>query len=85
MVAFLSQAGFQNAKEHRVRHMLAFRDEDDYLTSILKATPIGHSLSEEPVQVQQEVLAKTRSNLRSWRTAEGLSIPAECVVVTARK
>jgi SAM-dependent methyltransferase len=85
MVAFLSHAGFQDANEHRVRHLLGFRDEDDYLNSILKATPIGHSLSEEPEPVQREILAKTRRNLHEWRTGGGLSVPAECVVVTACK
>jgi ubiquinone/menaquinone biosynthesis C-methylase UbiE len=85
MVAFLEAAGFREAHEDRVRHSLTFADEEEYLRSILKATPIGHSLSEETEEVQNEVLAKTRENLRRWRSPQGLSLPGECVVVLARK
>ncbi|MCI4341433.1 MAG: methyltransferase domain-containing protein [Thermoplasmata archaeon] len=85
MVAFLESAGFANALEERRRYFLRFDDEDAYFRAILKATPIGHSLSEEPEDVQQEVLRKTRQNLAPWRTPEGLRIPGEGVIVTARK
>ena len=84
MVAFLEGAGFRDAREERRSHRLHFDDEEAYLRAILTATPIGHSLSEEPDEVQQQVLRKTRENLRAWRTAEGLSIPGESVIVTAR-
>ena len=85
MVAFLTEAGFSRAHEERVEHVIQVRDEDAYLDSILKGTPIGHSLLEETPDVQAEVLRKTRANLQRWRNEQGLSIPAECVVVTARK
>jgi ubiquinone/menaquinone biosynthesis C-methylase UbiE len=85
MVAFLEHAGFESATEERRQHSLRFDDEEAYFTSILKATPIGHSLTEEPEQTQQEVLRKARINLGPWRTPEGLSIPGEGVLVVARK
>jgi SAM-dependent methyltransferase len=85
MVAFLTEAGFVQAREERVQSEVQVRDEDAYLDSILKGTPIGHSLLEETPEVQAEVLRKTRANLQRWRNDRGLSIPAECVVVTARK
>jgi len=85
MVAFLTEAGFHEAREERLNQTIEVRDEEAYLASILKATPIGHSLHEETPEVQEEVLRKTRENLRRWRTAKGLSLPAECVIVTARK
>jgi SAM-dependent methyltransferase len=85
MVAFLEAAGFVDGQEHRVTHRMRFDDEDAYLRSVLKATPIGHSLSEEPPEVQEEVLRKTRENLRKWRTSEGIQLPAECVIAGARK
>jgi ubiquinone/menaquinone biosynthesis C-methylase UbiE len=85
MAAFLRSAGFREAREYGSRHMLRFPDEDTYLDSILKATPIGHSLSEETDAVQREVLAKARANLQAWRTPTGFSVPAECVLVTGRK
>jgi ubiquinone/menaquinone biosynthesis C-methylase UbiE len=85
MVAFLKRAGFEQASEDRVEHKLRFEGPEEYLRAILKATPIGHSLSEESVEVQQEVLRKTRENLSRWSTTSGLSLPAECVFVSARK
>jgi ubiquinone/menaquinone biosynthesis C-methylase UbiE len=85
MVAFLESAGFQNALEERRQYFLKFEDEEAYLQAILKATPIGHSLSEETEEVQTEVLRKTRENLTPWKTPEGLSIPGEGVIVSARK
>ncbi len=85
MVAFLESAGFENAIEERREYALKFDNEDSYLQSLLKATPIGHSLSEEPEDVQKEVLRKTRENLVPWKTSEGLSIPGEGVIVVARK
>ena len=85
MVGFLKAAGFREAQEQRLTHPMRFEDEEHYLRSILKATPIGRSLSEETQEVQQEVLRETRANLRQWRTPDGLSIPCECVFATASK
>jgi ubiquinone/menaquinone biosynthesis C-methylase UbiE len=85
MVRFLESAGFQAPQEERHTHSLQFENENRYLQSILKATPIGHSLSEEPPEVQQEVLRETRKNLQPWMTSGGISIPGECVFVTAAK
>jgi SAM-dependent methyltransferase len=85
MVAFLETAGFHEASEMRRQYFLKFDDEEAYFQAILKATPIGHSLSEEPEDTQKEVLRRTRENLVPWRTPEGLSIPGEGVIVVARK
>jgi SAM-dependent methyltransferase len=85
MVAFLERAGFKGAVEERRQYNLRFDNEDAYLSSILKATPIGHSLSEESEETQQEVLRKTRANLVPWKAAGGLSIPGEGVLVLAHK
>ncbi|HKS59329.1 MAG TPA: methyltransferase domain-containing protein [Thermoplasmata archaeon] len=85
MVKFLQEAGFHEASEKRLTHSIRYEDEERYLQSILKATPIGHSLSEESQEVQEEVLRKTRKNLLHWKTPQGLSIPGECVFVTATK
>jgi ubiquinone/menaquinone biosynthesis C-methylase UbiE len=85
MVAFLKAAGFAEAVEQRRTYFLKFDDEEDYLHALLKATPIGHSLSEETEETQKEVLTKTRENLKKWKTPEGLAIPGEGVIVFARK
>lgn len=85
MASFLTKAGFQDTQEDRLVHSMHWDDEAQYLQSLLKATPIGHSLSEETPEVQQQVLRETHSNLERWRTAEGLTIPSECVFVTATK
>jgi|SRR5208282_4411602 len=84
MVAFLEAAGFQGAHEERRTYTMSFRDPDDYLQTLLKGTPIGHSLSEETEVVQAEILAKTRVNLSRWTTSDGISLPAEVVFVSAR-
>ncbi|MCI4348630.1 MAG: methyltransferase domain-containing protein [Thermoplasmata archaeon] len=85
MVEFLKAAGFGSAAEERVRHSMVFADADHYLKAVLDGTPIGHSLREEELPVQEEVLRKTRKNLEPWQTPQGLAIPAECVLVLARK
>ena len=83
MVAFLEAAGFHDAQEERKQYTMNFADERDYLDTLLTATPIGHSLSEEPQRVQDEVLKKTKANLVQWKTPRGLALPAEVVVVVA--
>ncbi|HTT45608.1 MAG TPA: methyltransferase domain-containing protein [Thermoplasmata archaeon] len=85
MAAFLEAAGFRGAREHRIVHEMRYSDEETYLNTILKATPLGHSLSEEPPEVQEEVLRKTRANLQKWSAPDGFRLPAECVVVGAQK
>ena len=85
MIAFLQKAGFRDVREDRVTHTAPFKDEEDYLSVVMKASPIGHSLREETPEVQREVLRKTRENLQRWKTPGGLRIPGEAVVVTARK
>jgi SAM-dependent methyltransferase len=85
MVAFLEAAGFRGAREHRIVHEMRYSDEEAYLNTILKATPLGHSLSEESPEVQEEVLRKTRANLQKWAAPDGFRLPAECVVVGAQK
>jgi ubiquinone/menaquinone biosynthesis C-methylase UbiE len=85
MVTFLEQAGFDHAREERRTYSLRFDGPDGYLEALLKATPIGHSLSEEPPETQEEVLRKTRENLVQWKVPEGLLIPGEAVFVSARR
>jgi len=85
MVNFLGAAGFREGKEARVEHRMRFDTSEDYLRTILKGTPIGHSLGEEDPATQNEVLQKTRANLEPWTSSRGVSLPAECVIVTARK
>lgn len=85
MVQFLEKSGFHDAAETRITHKFHFRDAEEYLEVLLKGTPIGHSLSEEDAKVQRQVLRNTRANLRAWTNARGISIPGECVFVTARR
>ena len=85
MVEFLQAAGFRSATETRVQHSFHFRDADHYLRSVLEGTPLGHSLREEEPAVQSEVLRKTRENLQRWSSPAGLVLPAEAVVVVARR
>ncbi|MCI4337449.1 MAG: methyltransferase domain-containing protein [Thermoplasmata archaeon] len=85
MVRFLAAAGFQSVQERRVTHTMEFASPEAYLDGLLRGTPIGHSLSEESLEVREEVLAATKSGLEAWRTPQGISLPAEAVLVSARK
>jgi SAM-dependent methyltransferase len=83
MTAFLGTVGFRSAQEERRSFVMTFRDADEYLATILKGTPLGHSLAEEDAAVQAEVVAKTRKNLEAWTTPKGIELPAEVVFVRA--
>jgi SAM-dependent methyltransferase len=83
MVSFLEGAGFQKASETRRRYSLKFADKAAYFQTMLKATPIGHSLSEESKDIQEEILRTTSVNLGQWERSDGLTIPGECVIVAA--
>lgn len=85
MVKLLEGEGFHEAKETRKTHIMAFRDEEQYIEVFVDGTPLGHSIREEDPPVQKRILARTRENLRQWRTRKGLEIPCECVIVTAQK
>lgn len=86
LVALLEKAGFEGARERRVTRDWTFPNEEAYFEGVLKGTPIGHSLSEEEPDVQETVLRRTRENLKRYAQADGtLRLPAECVVVSARK
>lgn len=85
MVKLFEGEGFHEAKEERKTHIMAFQDEDQYIEAFVEGTPLGHSIREEDPPVQKKILARTRENLRQWRTRKGIEIPCECVIVTARK
>ena len=81
----LRKLGFENTKEVRITEEWVARDPDEYLNSILEGSPLGHSLSEEDMEVQQKILEKTRANIKRYDTPNGVRIPAECVQVFASK
>lgn len=85
MVKLFEGEGFHETKEERKTHLMAFRDEDQYIEVFVEGTPLGHSIREEDPPVQKKILARTRENLRQWRTRKGIEIPCECVIVTARR
>jgi hypothetical protein len=64
---------------------MVYKDADEYFNVFVEGTPLGHSIREEDPPVQKKIIARTRQNLRQWRTRRGLEIPCECVIVTARK
>ncbi len=84
MVRFLETAGFRGAVEERRTYTMRFASGDEYLATILKGTPIGHSLGEETPEVQADVLAATRANLDRRSGPDGVRLAAEVVFVTAR-
>ncbi len=85
LVKFFRKVGFREAREERVTEEFHFKDEEEYFSLVLNSTPFGHSLSEEDPYVQKEVLRKARSNLQGWKTRSGITLPAEIVIVTAKK
>jgi enediyne biosynthesis protein CalE5 len=85
MAKLLEDAGFHEPKEERKTHSMTFGDEDQYIEVFVGGTPLGHSIREEDSPVQEKILARTRENLRRWRTKKGIVMPCECVIVTARK
>ena len=85
MVKLLEDAGFHEGKEERKTHVMVYKDADEYFNIFVEGTPLGHSIREEDPAVQKKIIARTRDNLRQWRTRRGLEIPCECVIATARK
>jgi ubiquinone/menaquinone biosynthesis C-methylase UbiE len=86
LVKILGAAGFDDAREERFTHDWEFASEEAYFHNVLKGTPIGHSLGEEDEATQQEVLRKTRLNLKPYTKTDGrIAAPAEGVIVWARK
>ncbi|TLZ55002.1 MAG: class I SAM-dependent methyltransferase [Methanobacteriota archaeon] len=85
MMKLFEDAGFHEAKEERKTHAMTYKNENEYVDVFVEGTPLGHSIREEDPLVQKKILARTRENLRQWRTRKGIEIPCECVIVTARK
>jgi len=85
LTAMLDGLGFVNSKEFRLRGNLVAESAQDYLTMFLNGSPLGHSLSEESKQVQDEVLKKALTNIERYASGDGVSIPAECVLVVTQK
>ncbi len=85
MVRFLSDAGYRDGIERAVSGTVHLSGPDAYLDTVLHGTPLGHSLAEEAPEVQAEILRETRGRLAPYATPDGLALPAECVLVTARK
>lgn len=86
LAGILRKVGFKDVHDERVTHPVAWGTEDAYFRLILDGTPIGHSLHEEDEDVQREVLAKTRENLKAWRRSDGThSATGEAVLVRGVK
>jgi len=85
LTEMLNQMGFAHTKETRMVDNWSAPSVDQYLTMVLEGTPLGHSLSEEDPEIQKVILEKMRKNIAEYQTEKGVSIPAECVLVTAAK
>ena len=85
LVKVFEAAGFHDAKEERKTHVMTFKDEDEYINGFVEGTALAHSIREEELPIQKKILARTRENLRRWKTGRRIEIPCECVIVTARK
>jgi len=85
LAKLLADAGFGETQEERRTHTMAFKDEDEYIEILVEGTPLGRAIQEEDPLVQKKILAKTRANLRKWKSRKGILIPCEGVIVTGTK
>ncbi len=85
LAKLLANAGFGETHEERRTHIIAFKSEDEYIELLIEGTPLGHAIQEEDPSVQKNILAKTRDNLRKWKSRKGIQIPCEGVIVTGTK
>ena len=85
LAKLLADAGFGETQEERRTHTMAFKDEDEYIEILVEGTPLGRAIQEEDPPVQKKILAKTRANLRKWKSRKGILIPCEGVIVTGTK
>jgi len=85
LATMLSGIGFADTAEVRVHGTLVAESVDEYLSMLLQGTPLGHSLSEENEETQRAVREKAKQNISRYSTTTGISIPAECVIVSASK
>src|SRR2546428_3703591 len=85
LAKLLADVGFGEIQEERRTHTMAFRDEDEYVQTLIESTPLGLSIREEDAPVQKKILAKMRANLRKWKSRKGMLIPCEGVIVTGTK
>jgi ubiquinone/menaquinone biosynthesis C-methylase UbiE len=84
MAGFLREAGFQSPSERRLSLQFIFHSPEEYLDTVLRGTPLGHSLGEESPETQETILRATRANLEGRRSGTEIVLPAEAVFVTAR-
>lgn len=85
LTRLLEKSGFVNAVEIRLSGEWSASNAEEYYSMLSSGTPLGHSLSEENVDVQKLVREETRSNIARFQTSEGVKIPAECILVIASK
>jgi ubiquinone/menaquinone biosynthesis C-methylase UbiE len=81
----LKGIGFVNPTVVRTVGNWVAESVEDYLSLLLDGSPLGHSLSEETEEVRKAVREKSKTNISRYTTTAGVSIPAECVIVTASK
>ena len=85
LAEMLRKHEFEDPEETRSTGFYSAKSVDEYLNMMFSATPLGHSLSEEAPKVQKKILEKARKNIKRFKGANGVKIPAECVLVIASK
>lgn len=86
LAGILQKAGFTKVREETHDRAATFASPQEYEEAFLKGSPVGHSLSEEPPEVQAEVLRKTRENVKRYTAADGtVRMPAQARVVLGVK
>ena len=82
----LEKIGFVNAKEDRVTGNCVAGGVEDYLSMFWEGSPLGHSRGEATNDIQSKVIEKAKTNISRYEVpGNGVSIPAECIIVAASK
>lgn len=85
LTTMLTGIGFVDPTEVRTVGNWVATSVQEYLSMLLDGSPLGHSLGEETLEVQNEVREKAKVNISRYATPAGVSIPAECIAVAASK
>jgi len=85
LVNMLKEIGFENPTEVRKAGNWTANSVDDYLSMLLDGSPLGHSLNEETDEARKVIREKSKINISHYSKPNGVSIPAECVIVAATK
>ncbi len=86
LAAILAANGCVETAERTVAGAFEAPSVDAYWEMMMRGTPLGHSLAEEPPEAQRAIEAEARANIAAHAAANGsVRLPTLALLVTARK